>query len=465
MISRSDTASGLTAAVLGAAVILAWAARASAEPQPSAPTPPTLSDCVREALAANPDLSAARSRAAGAAQSARAARGARLPQVVGWSSYVASDRPQRLAQPTLQGEPLRYETDLFESILETRMPLFDGGRLAGRQHAAQAAQATAEASAEAVRQDLLLSVTATYLRALERQSVVEAAEASLRALEGALDTARAMEDVGRIPPLDRLKVEVRVAALRQRLSQAVRDRRLVLLHLGSLLGRPPDDPVAAVAPADIPARVAPVPAEPAADAASRRPEVRALEHEANRRRHELAAASGERWPVLDAAARYTLRSVAGSGSGSDSSLDRNVGFATGMVTLRVPLFTGGQTGARIAEARAALDEADARLAAARLRAAEEVAQAAALVEEARERQRVAEAAVGQAEEAYGVETANYELGRGTVNDVLDAEAALFDARSDRAAARFDAGIGEVERERAEGRDLAAFLLGPERNEP
>ena len=461
---RSEVGRALAAGSV--AVVLAAAGPSLAAAAESRPAPDgalTLADCVREALEANPDLAAGRARASGAGHAVRVARGARLPQVDGWSFYLASRREQRLIQPSFAGEAIRYETDLAETVVEARVPLFHGGRLAARQRAAEAAAAGSDSSLAALRQDLVLAVAATYLEALERRSVIEATDATLRALEAQAAVAGAMEEVGRIPALDRLKVDVRVAALRQRLSQAVRDERLVRLHLGTLLGRGPESSPLGLA--DVPTPLSPAPGitVSSAEAVAVRPDVAALEHEAQRRRDEVAAATGERWPAIDAAARYALRSVVGSGS--ESPLDRNVGYASAAVTVRVALFTGGQTGARVAQARAVLDEAQSRLQAARLRSAEELGRETASLEEARERERVAGAAVGQAEQAYEVETANYEAGRGTVNDVLDAQAALFDARLAHAGSRFDVQLGTVSLARAAGRDLAELLLASKESEP
>jgi outer membrane protein TolC len=154
------------------------------------------------------------------------------------------------------------------------------------------------------------------------RSAVEAVQGSLDALEAQLAVARTMEEVGRIAPLDRLKVEVRAASVRQQLSRTRRDRDLILTHLSALLGR---------------------------------------------------------------------------------------GLAS--------------------------------------------------YQEAGEREAVARSALDQARQAFAVERQSYELGRSTVNDVLDAQAALLEAELAHAQASHDRALAAVIMARAAGRDVVALLGG------
>lgn len=416
----------------------------------------TLEACLREALAKNPDLGAASARTDAASFAVDAARSARLPKLDLTSSYSYSDRPQRLVQPSYMGELLRFDKDIADVALEVRVPLFTGGRLASRIRAAELAAAASRFNLSGSRQDIILNVTAAYLAAVEQKAVLAAIQASLESLSAQLEIAGAMEEVGRTAPLDRLKVEVRAASVTQRMSKAGRDEELIRVHLGVLLGRDPRTS---------PPTVGDLPSLPQPDvidvdrlfdeAVGCRPELQALRQETARRRAELALVNAERWPSLDVFGRWTARSVVPFSGGP---LPGHQEFATGGLTLKFPLWTGGEIKARAGQAQGFLNEAQERERAGTLEVAEEIRREAAALAEARDRERVALKGVEQARQAFSIERANYELGRGTVNDLLDAQAAQLEAELALAQARHDIAIAAVALARAAGRDLEKMLI-------
>ena len=81
--------------------------------------------------------------------------------------------------------------------------------------------------------------------------------------------------------------------------------------------------------------------------------------------------------------------------------------------------------------------------------------------EAIERHEVAGRAQEQARQAFEIEKASYELGRGAVNDVLDSQAALLEAELAVALAAHDLTLAGVARARAAGEDLVKALSGQE----
>jgi outer membrane protein TolC len=101
----------------------------------------SLEECVREALAANPDLGAATARADAADAAAAAVAAGRRPRLDLAAGYLYSERAQRLAQPSFPGELLRYDNDIAEAALELRAPLYAGGSLLAGVRAADLAAA------------------------------------------------------------------------------------------------------------------------------------------------------------------------------------------------------------------------------------------------------------------------------------------------------------------------------------
>jgi len=438
-----------------AVLALACLTAAAVEKNPAA-RPMTLSECIQEALVNNPGLSADAARTSATGHAAEAARAARFPRLDLASDYSYSDRPQRLAQPSYQGEVLRYDNDIAQAVAEVRVPLFSGGRLVARQRAAELAAAASRFDLFGSRQDLILNVTAAYLAAAEQKIVMDAINASLEALKEQEKVAGVMKEVGRIAPLDLLKVEVRAAGVDQRRSKAERDRDLISLHLAVLLGRDLREPLPLVV--DIPTLPPLEISETETlldEAAARRPELNALHQEVARRQAELAQVNAERWPSLEAFGRWTARSVVPPAS---APIPAYQDFFVGGLTLRVPLWTSGEIGARRRQAQALLIEAQERRRAGLLYVTEQVRREVAAQAEAADRERVALKAAEQAREAFEIERANYELGRAAVNDVLDAQAALLDAELALAQARHDVAYATIALAWAAGRDLERALI-------
>ena len=455
---RSSPGAALTAFAVFALTCLTAAA---GERTPVA-RPMTLSECIQEALINNPALSADAARTSATGHAAEAARAARFPRLDLASDYSYSDRPQRLAQPSYQGEVLRYDNDIAQAVAEVRVSLFSGGRLVARQRAAELAAAASRFDLFSSRQDLILNVTAAYLAAAEQKIVMDAINASLEALKEQEKVAGVMKEVGRIAPLDLLKVEVRVAAVEQHRSKAERDRDLISLHLAVLLGRDLREPLPLVVgiptlpPLEISDR------ETLLDeAAARRPELNALHQEVARRQAELAQVNAERWPSLEAFGRWTARSVVLPAS---APIPAYQDFFMGGLTLKVPLWTSGELGARRRQAQALLIEAQKRRRAGLLYVTEQVLREAAALAEASDREGVALKAAEQARKAFEIERMNYGLGRGAVNDVLDAQAALLEADLALAEARHDVVYATVSLARAAGRDLEKALIARKEGE-
>jgi len=443
-----------TAPFLLAALALACLTAAAAVKAPAA-KPMTLSDCIQEALTNNPNLSADSARSTASTHAAEIARAMRFPRMELASDYSYSDRPQRLVQPSYQGEVLRYDNDIAQAVVEVRVPLFSGGRLVARQRAAELAAAASRFNLFGSRQDLILNVTAAYLAAAEQQTVINAINASLEALREQEKVAGAMKEVGRIAPLDLLKVEVRAAAVEQRRSKAGRDRDLISLHLAVLLGRDLREPLPLVVgiPTLPPLEISET-EKLVNEAATRRPELNALQQEVARRQAELAQVNAEQWPSLESFGRWTARSVVSS-VGSPIPGDQDF-FMAGLI-LKVPLWTSGELGARRRQAQALLKEAQERRRAGLLQVTEQVRREAAAQVEAADRERVALKAAEQARQAFEIERANYELGRAAVNDILDAQAALLDAELALAQARHDVAFTTIALAWAAGRDLGEAL--------
>lgn len=420
--------------------------------------PLSLADCVRIALEKSPTLASQEweTRAAEAARGRASAE--RMPRLDLTVEASESERAQRIAPPSVFGERIYTDEELIVAEARMSVPLYQGGALKNRVSAAARGLEGARFTLTAREQRVILEVVRAYTRIQEQRDLIRALKANLRALQANLDVTKSLEEVGRVAPLDALKVEVRLAALRQQLSTSQLELDNLKTQLARLMGQPRGDEEQTV---QIGWTAIPVPDsggnELVQQALQLRPELAAARADVERLRAEVATAKSPGRPQLRAFAAYTFR---GGVPWTDlDTIDRHVNYAWGGVSASVPLWTGGRVGSAVVEAKARLRSAESDLEALELLVAEQVKQAYASYREALSRREVAKAAVAQATEALSVEESSYEVGRSTVNDVLDAQAALLQAQQDEARAGADLVRASTDLLHATGISLRQAILG------
>jgi outer membrane protein TolC len=155
---------------------------------------------------------------------------------------------------------------------------------------------------------------------------------------------------------------------------------------------------------------------------------------------DLRTARGALLPRLDALANWSTTGSTLRGRNPDHTLAVMASF---------DLFDGGKL-ARVAEARAGVEEARAAESAARDAVTMEIVGAYHRARAARQRVGVAAKAVEQAEAATRIVRDRYEHGLTTITEQLRAETALVRARLGLLAARYDYVVGHAELLRATG---------------
>lgn len=178
----------------------------------------TLEELVGVAIDRNLGLAASKEGIAIAEEDINAARGERLPRLdaVGLGEYFP--RRERLLLPRhgFRKDDNPFQTAIVNYGLEVTLPLYTSGRI---EHGIALAEAQAEASRSRVRltrDQLVFNVASTYYTALRIQQVIGAQEAALSSLKESLRIAELQREVGRIAPLDNLRIETSA-------SQAERD--------------------------------------------------------------------------------------------------------------------------------------------------------------------------------------------------------------------------------------------------
>jgi outer membrane protein len=442
----------------------ARAAAVDLDPAPAAPPPAAvaveapggerldLAAALAHARRDNRPLAEARRRLAIARQRVREARGRLLPATTGSGRYTWYTDPLTV-QPSvgLGGGPGAFEIrdqELGTVTGTLTLPLDLTGEI---RHALAAAQAgyrgeAARLWATTLEQDVV--VIGAYYTVLEALRLRDVTAQTIALERQQLRNAQDRYDRGRLTKNELLVVQVRLRNEEHRLFQ----RELAIDEARWALNQATGLPVDAAAElVDVRAR----PALPRLEEALRtayadNPALRALVEEQQR----LEA-------TATALARGRLPRLSGGGTVDYSTTDvlepRRVG--AGFIGFEWDLGTDTRREARIAEARVAADRNRLRIERELRELEQAVRSAHRAVAERLGALATAEAAVGQAEENLRIRQQQFDVGRATSEDVLDAEALLAAQRATLASALYQAQTRRAELQRLMGQSLDGLLAG------
>lgn len=420
---------------------------ASSRPAVTQPVqgPLILDEAIRVALANNPTVSATAYDVDAAQAQRDLAAGQRLPSlhaVGGYNHYLDS---QRLIQPDVNNQPGAFSRDIFGGDLVVAMPLFTGGRITSEIKAAELLQKASEHRLARTREELVFNVSSVFYGILAQREVIDSLEFSKKTLQEHLKRIQDLIAAQRAAKVDQLRTEVRVADLQQ---QLVRERNVLAIQervLTNLLGlkrsEGPVEPAGALALAEA---MVPGTDQALQQARSDRPDYLAARSALEAQAQAVDAARAAQWPTVALEGSYGGRWAAGTTdqpSGTDNSGD--VGRAG--VAVDIPIFEGGRIQARIRQERFRLMAARERLRQLELQIQLDVETAVLNVGSAVERVMATETAIEQAKESLRIEREKYELGKGAITDVLDAQSALLDSQTNyyRALADYNVALAQL----------------------
>lgn len=408
----------------------------------------SLSACIETALERNPTLSAAGEETAVQAEEVAVARAAFLPRVDALTAYTRFSEPMRIIQAHENNEPGVFDRDLLEAGLVLRLPLYQGGRRVAELSIARTGHLRSLEALRGTRQDLILNLHAVFYKILQLDETVKSARASLTALEAQKQTTRLQLDVGRVAPVDLMKIDVRLAEIEQRLSTLLADRRVLLAGLSQLMGLDPPRTEGLEIQGRLEADPAPPPdpAEARKAAFDLRPELLAARLDLDRAGEAVAAARADLLPRVDGFGTYGLRSAVPYDD------EHEAVWAAGLEAT-LPLFHGGAIRARVRQAETRRRQAEERLRAVRLRIATELEEALARIIDSRKRMEVNRKNVALSGETFRIEQAKNEDGKSSINDLLDAQAAMLLAEVAHSQSVMDYLLARVEWRRAVGEPL------------
>ncbi|OGV75465.1 MAG: hypothetical protein A3K19_29335 [Lentisphaerae bacterium RIFOXYB12_FULL_65_16] len=420
----TDPYAGMSAGLPPAAAAIRTAV---AEPTPG---PLTLDKAIGLALAGNPELAATAHDLGAAVAQRDIAAGQRLPSlhaVGGYNNYLDG---QRLLAARENGEPGVFSRDIFSGDLVVSLPLFTGGRLASEVKAAELLRLAAEHRLAHTRDELVFNVSSVFYGILVQRRLIESLDASRQALDEHLKRVDDLIAARRAAQVDRLRTEVRLADLAQR---TVRETNVLAIQtrvLANLLGggaRESHLDVAGELAALETMQESSVDVE-MSKAMAQRDDYLAARAVLEAQAKAVDAARAAAWPTVALQGAYGGRWAADP-TDRPAGTDRADDVGRVGLVADLPLFEGGRIRARVREQQAKLAAARERLRKLELQVRLDVETAILSIVSSRQRIAATQKATEQAAESLRIEREKYELGRGAIVDVLDAQSALLEAQT------------------------------------
>ena len=409
----------------------------------------TLQRAIAMALAANPDIDAARAAQAAAAADRDAASRAWAPRMTIEEGWQRGDQPvfvfgsllaqQRFTEANFAVQSLNHPDPLsnHRTALLLQQSIFDGGDRRARAEAAAATFALSGADHRRVQADTAIAVVRAYGDALIAEANGRVARAAIQSATQDASRAEARRDQGRATAADVLSLKVHLAEMQARAISADGDVRIARAQLNNVLGVAIDTVWELVAPLVAAPRIT-----PALDVSlAERPDV-------------LGAAI--QVDAADAAARQA-RALLLPRIGLEGGYEWNGSTWTNraaawLVGIRaeLSLSLGGGEAARARAAAYAVERARSQKTSVERAARVELLAARERLDAALAREDVAIGAVSHARESERIIRERYEAGLAGVTDVLHAANAVLEAESLEITSHVDALVAFVMLDRALG---------------
>lgn len=415
--------------------------------QHSDPQPLTLAAALAYAHEHSPRLVASRLHIETQQAGVETAKAERLPRL----DLGAAFRGTNLLTQTALGFPLTSFGDVPENqpfahghlnagVFAT-LPVYTGGRIKSATQLAQANRQLAQTNMRDVQRDLDFNVTSTYAQVLELDRDVEAARESVKALTESQRIVDQMLSVGKVARVDRLKVVARLADIQSTLINFANTRDIEAGQLNAFMGRAIDTPVVVETtlsqrPTSVPAGELPR----AVATGNTKYQIRQAQLDVAERSVDVA--KSELRPSVSLAANFLTQSA--------DPFSVYKGGAIGGVVFTFPFFDRTLSH-QLEEAKSRELEHQSEVAQAKLDAMQRARTAYLQIQNAEERVRATQASIDSAREALRIEQEKQRYGRTTIENVLDAQAALLTSEADYYRALADDTIAVAALKRETGR--------------
>jgi outer membrane protein len=402
-----------------------------------------LKECLTTALVRNPIYLESGLAIKSAEESLTSAKGRHWPRLSLDSAFIQRKELFPYIQAQSTKIPPHFSDDYSSLGVTLTIPIYQGGQVSTGVSLAEVRRDIQVLASRQTKNDVIANTVNAYNKILQLQELRKASEAQVKALEEQEKNTRLLLDVGRVPRVDLLKVEVQLANERQRLLAT--DEALITTSatLRYLMGEGPqaDSPlptltdrlVAGDFKADF---------ESGLNVAhERRPEYLLAKKAVEEAKLNRRLALGKLLPTVNVFASDTYWA-------GYNPVYHDTIWITG-VTLSLPLFDRSLY-ADLSRESVQMERASQRLVAADNQIGLDVSNAVASVTESKNRVSATEKAVAQGEESFRIEKVKYDTGAGSMVDLLLAQAGSINAVANYTQAVFDYNAAVVAYRKATG---------------
>lgn len=421
--------------ITGVILFLAGAPAGWAQPNPGEDfnQPLTLEACLRLALKTNPLPQAAQQGVQAAKEASGEAFAPFYPELGIQTRYAYWQQraflPSGLSIPGRPTPKIIGPTDDWMAGFRTRYTLFDSGERQAQYKSALARQGLAEEEKTRVIQDLLLAVHQGFYGLAAALETRQVAEKNLLQIKAHLNLAKERKAAGAVPLADVLRVQVEVANAELAL---VRTDSLVSISKGNLntvMGLSAENPLKIT----VNTQAIPSPdrinlSQVLEEALKNRPELKSASKRIEVSKGGVDLAKSAFGPKVRAEGSYGWR--------DNIVLPREEEWLAG-VSIEWPLFTGFFRQHRLDRAKAEQTKEEAEARQQLLRVRQEVWTAHSKLTETYQAIQATQALVQDARESLRLAQERYEVGAGTITDLLDAQTAQVRALATQVEAEWD----------------------------
>ena len=362
---------------------------------------------------------------------------ARLPTVSAVGNYQRVDEG-------LISVPGGSDTS-WQAGVQASQVIYAGGAVTSSIKSSRLTRDAAVAGFEEAVQSALLQVRVRWYAVLLAREQVTVQVQSIQLLEEELGNARSRVKAGSGSPFDQLRAEVALANGQPLLIRARNAYRVAAVDLLRAIGVPSDESAADRVTGQLRYEPREVALESVlASAQANRPEIRRLENLLTAAEANVNTARAGSRPTVAVVGGYTFEKSQFSGAGADGSVD---GWTVG-AQASWDIFDGRATRGRVLQSKAGVEQARLNLDDARQAIDADVRRSYASYRDAIELVNASQKVIEQAEESLRLARSRFGAGAATQLDVLQAQVALTDARTNAAQALHDVTVGYAFLERA-----------------
>lgn len=329
----------------------------------------------------------------------------------------------------------------FDNKLSVTVPLYTGGKVEGLVGQADASLKSAILDVDKSKQQIKLDATTAYFGVLEARNIVDLDRESMDRLDAHLRNVQAQFDVGTVAKIDVLRSEVELANAEQTLIKAQNAYDLAVASLNNVLGLSLDTQLNLTDTLKYDAYTQSL-ADCIKYAVANRPEIGQAQLNIDAAKSGITVAkSGNKPTVAFSASEDWYKDEFPGADNNNWSMSLVASFN---------VFDSGATKAKISQADYTLTKSQEQLKQTSDTVQLDVRNAYLSLREAEKRISTSQVAVDKAEEDYKIAQVRYSSGVGTNLDVMDAQVALTQAKTNYTQALYDYNTSKADLDKAMG---------------